>query len=260
MNRCFPLVLVGLLFCLPRWVAAGAAGALGDEREPPPRPNEELLINQVVPDIRLLTPQGPLQLSKLWQDRPLLLTLVYTRCAGICVPFLRSLQAAADRDAGAGRDYDIVVVSFDPRDTLADLEEAAEELHVHRQPGWTFATAAPADVERLSKAVMFWTRWDPASQQYDHPGLLLAIVHGHILRVLTGASVHPARFREMVAELRGRFVPSYPLPNPRIPFRCFQYRADGSFRLDWGALLLLVPGTTALGLTAWLFGFGSGRR
>jgi len=260
MSRRLSLLLFSLPLCLPRLAAGGQAGVPTGGQGPFPRPNEELLINQAVPDIPVRTPQGALRLSRLWQSRPLLLTLVYTRCTGICVPFLRSLRAAVNRDGGPGRDYDIVVLSFDPRDTRADLDEAAEELHVRQQPGWTFATAAPADVERLSKAVLFWTRWDAASQQYDHPGLVLAIVHGRVLRVLTGASVHPARFREMVAELRGRFVPSYPLPNPRIPFRCFQYRADGSFHVDWGALLLAVPGATALGLTAWLFGFSSERR
>jgi protein SCO1/2 len=203
----------------------------------------------------------PFRLAESWREKPLLLVFVFTRCAGLCSPFVASLAAAQEAVGGRGFDYRTVVVSFDPRDTEADMAELARRLGLAHAAGWTFGVAEPADLMQLSAAVGFWFQWDDARQQYDHPGLLVAVDGGRVVRLLLGTRVEPLRLQEVVRELGGELVGAYPLPG-RVLFRCFQYRPEtGGLGLDWGFALLLAPAAVALlGSVALFAAAGRGRR
>jgi len=72
---------------------AGSAAAQTDSRAEPP--DETRLLNTPVPDVWLTTAAGDrIALSTLSLTRPLVLGFVFTRCAGVCSPFLRSWRAA----------------------------------------------------------------------------------------------------------------------------------------------------------------------
>jgi hypothetical protein len=73
-----------------------------------------------------------------------------------------------------------------------------------------------------SEATGFWSKWDSLTKQYDHPGVLVAVDRGWIIRMRASAPVPPVYISEVLQELRGKFVASYPLPG-RVAFRCFQY-------------------------------------
>jgi protein SCO1 len=186
------------------------------------------------------------RLSTVWRDRPVLLTMIFARCAGVCSPFLHSLQRAAADAQGLGRDYRIVVLSFDPHDTAADMDMMAESLGVKSDSAWIFGVASPSDIRRLAAAVGFWFYWDPSLQQYDHPSLVIAVDRGRVVRMLDGAQVPSASLREVAQELRGKFVSSYALAG-KVAFRCFEYDPNRRrYSLDWGVLLMLLPATCAL--------------
>jgi protein SCO1/2 len=243
------------------WTAAAAtaASAAGPPATlPAPRagevPEEGRYVGRAVPDVLLTDARGAaVPLSRLWRQRPILLVLVFSRCSGVCTPFLTSLAAAQDAVGGAA-DYGTLVVSIDPRDTPRDMAAWGEGLGLAGRPGWSFAVAAPADVERLAAAVGFWSLWDEERRQFDHPALLVAIAGGRVVRLLVGGGgVVPARLQEVVRELRGDFVASYPLPG-KVLFRCFEYDpASGRMRLDWGFLLLLLPAGATLAATLGIF-------
>jgi protein SCO1 len=216
-------------------------------------PDEGRYANLPFPDIVAHSLQTPrLQLSDIWREKPVLLTLVFTRCAGICSPFLMSLKSAVDTIGGAGRDYRVVVLSFDPQDTPDDMAALAGHIGV-RGAGWIFGTSTAAEIERIAQSTGFWFQWDTERSQFDHPAMLVGVRDGRIARLLVGGDVLPVRLKEVVDELRGEFVPAYPLPG-RALFRCFQYDpAVRRFKPDWGFLLLLLPGCTALFGTFWVF-------
>ena len=66
--------------------------------------------------------------------------------------------------------------------------------------------------------------------------------------MFVGGSISSGRLDELVREVSGQFVASYPLPG-RVRFRCLQYDAvTGRVALDWGFALLLVP-VAGTGLT-----------
>ena len=98
------------------------------------------------------------------------------------------------------------------------------------------------DVRRLlAEATGFWFDWNEVRQQFDHPAMVAGIRDGRLVRLLVGGVVSSGRLDELVREVSGAFVASYPLPG-RIRFRCLQFdERTGLVSLDWGFALLLVP-------------------
>ncbi|MCC6590381.1 MAG: SCO family protein [Bryobacterales bacterium] len=244
--------MIALIPSLAFFVAAGIATP-----PPPPNPVEDLVLYRSVPDISVRTPAGEtLRLSQFAQGQPLLVTLVFARCSGICYPFLRSLRAAAAA-VPPTTPYRVVVLSFDERDTPKDMRAAASGLGLAADPTWLFATASPADVRTLSAATGFWFTWDPQRRQYDHPAVLLALRGGRLIRLFTGPIVSPPILGAILWELSGGFVRSYPDPRSQPAFRCFQFDpATRTLALDWGALFLITPAAFALLVAVVLFGRG----
>ena len=239
-------------------VIASLRAQTADPRDAPP--SEERLLNTAVPDISLITGAGGhVTLSQIAHGKPLLLAFVFSRCTGVCSPFLTSWRSA-DRALGQGREYSRLVLSFDPRDTAADMSMFARHHALDHHDDWTFAIADPTDVRRLAEATGFWWTWDEQQQQFDHAAMLAGIRDGRLVRLLVGGSITSARLDELVREVSGEFVRSYPLPG-RVPFRCVRYDpATGRTTLDWGFALLLIPiAATSMGTLA-MFAAGARMR
>lgn len=246
----------GLVVMWALALAAGSSTRAQPASVAPPflRPPEEgRYVGRPVPDVVLLRqPQPDLRLSELWGQKPVLLTLIFSRCAGVCSPFLRSLKGAVAKVGGAGMDYQVVVGSFDARDTPTDMTEMAAALDLDRASGWTFAALSAEDAQRFAAATGFWYQWDETIKQYDHPAMLVAIDRGRVVRLLVGNAVSPMRFEEVADQLRGKLVSLYPLPG-KVIFRCFEYRPGGELKIHWGMLILVLPGFTAACLALAIF-------
>jgi cytochrome oxidase Cu insertion factor (SCO1/SenC/PrrC family) len=221
-------------------------------REDPP--DETRLLNTPLPDVTLETTSGArIPLSAVGGGKPLVLGFVFTRCGGVCSPFLRSWRTA-DQALSRGSAIHRVVLSFDRRDTAADMKALAAHVGASNDPNWTLAIAAPDDVRRLTEATGFWFEWDHTRQQFDHPAMLAGIRNGRLVRLLVGGSISSGRLNELVREVTGEFVASYPLPG-RVRFRCVQFDpATGRVSLDWGFALLLVPVVVTAAATLVMFG------
>lgn len=223
-------------------------------------PDEAAYVYKQLPDVPVLgAGADTTRLSALWQDRPVLLVMVFSRCAGTCSPFLRSLKSAVSEAGGAGSAYRIVVLSFDQADTAADVEAMGANAGIRPNTGWVFGIAPPSDIRRLAEATGFWFRWDPTTAQYDHPSMVVAVDRGRVLRMLVGATVSGTELSEIVQEFGGKFVPAYALPG-KLAFRCFEYDpTSGRYSLDWGLLLLFLPGGFAVAATMSVFHRASSR-
>ncbi len=90
--------------------------------------------------------------------------------------------------------------------------------------------------------------------------MLAGVRDGRLVRLLVGGSIGSGRLNELVREVSGEFVASYPLPG-RVRFRCVQFDpATGRVTLDWGFALLLVPMAVAAATTLLMFGAGARRQ
>ena len=106
----------------------------------------------------------------------------------------------------AGRDFQVVVISIDPRDNPADVAAAkAKYIRAYHHPtgddGWHFLTGPQPMVQRVADTVGFPYRYEPALDQYIHPaGFVVAAPDGIISRYLLGVNPQPAELESALAD------------------------------------------------------------
>ena len=251
MNRAAAIVFIS---CLGMGTLRAQLDKVIDSASTIARPDEAAVVYQPLPDIEIELGDGSeTHLSELWAERPLMLTLVFSRCYGVCSPFLKTIRSVADDVGGTARDFDFLVLSFDSRDTTDEMKIMAETTGAAGREGWHFGIASEADIKRLTETIGFQFQWNETSQQFDHPATLVALSEkGRVVRVVTGGALSHARFREVVSELRGDFVPIYPT-EADVRFRCFEFSADGVARPSWGLLILVLPAIVSLLLAVAIF-------
>ena len=134
--------------------------------------------------------------------RPVLLTLVYYQCPMLCSQVLNGVVGGLlPLKLSAGRDFDIVTVSFDPRDTPAEATEQ-RNMYLKRygrasaEKGWHFLTGEAPAIEALTKAVGFRYAWDPKIQQYAHAsGIMMTTPDGRLSHYFYGIEYTPKDLR-----------------------------------------------------------------
>lgn len=218
-------------------------------------PDEGAVLYRRLPNAPLTLLDGrQVRLADLWTERPLLLVFVFARCTGICIPLCLSVREATEIVGGAGEEYEVVVVSFDPRETPAVMAQFLQRAGLPPQKGWQFATGEPRTLQQLVEATGFWFQRVEDTDQYDHPGMVIAVKEGRIVRVHVGANFSPATLRSFLRELRGERVLSYPLPDAKLAFRCYRYDPrTGETRVDWGMLALWLPSLLGFSSASLLF-------
>src|SRR5512133_1756164 len=217
--------------------AGGAGGPGVDERLGAVVPGELVLRDELGAPVRL----GDTL------DKPTVLALVYFRCAGICSPLLNGLTNVVERTGlRPGRDFQVLTVSFDDRDTPA-LAEAKKRnylagLSKDFPPGaFRFLTGDAATTKRLADAVGFG--FQRQGEDFIHPAVVTVLAPGgKITRYLYGISFLPFDVKMAAAEAaQGRAVPTV----SRVLQLCYSYDEAGrGYRLDlpriFGILTLLV--------------------
>jgi protein SCO1/2 len=144
-------------------------------------------------------------LRRFFAGKPVVLVLEYLRCKTFCGLTLGRLAAALGKlPLAAGRDFQVVAVSIDPRDTPAEAAgEKAKYLALYRRPaaaGWHFLTGPAPAAWRLATAIGFPYRYDPVLDQYIHPaGFVLATPDGTISRYFLEIDPTPAQLASGIA-------------------------------------------------------------
>jgi protein SCO1/2 len=135
-------------------------------------------------------------------DRPVVLSLVYFRCRILCSQVLSSLAGALRYvKFDAGKQFDVIVVSFDPDETPFDAAAAKQEyLPIYGHPGaaegWHFLTGDQSSIQALSTAVGFHFRRDPNTNQFAHAtGIMLLTPAGRVAQYYYGAKYFPSDLR-----------------------------------------------------------------
>lgn len=245
-----------LVFTAALPTGSGVAGSATGTFEPSVSVirEESRLVGRAVPDIPLTLSDGRrVHLSQLWRERPLLMTLYYRRCPGICTPFLEWVRDAIQGVGGLGSDYQVLALTFDDTETVSDLRAQAQVLGLTDTPHWSFAVATRQDVAQLAARLDYKYRLDPRTQEFDHDSLLVGIDGGRVVRALLGTPTAKQRLRELIWEMRGRFVSIYRLPG-RTLLSCLSFDPlSGKIRFDWGLLLLVLPAVVAVSLALLTF-------
>jgi protein SCO1 len=177
------------------------------ERLPPQLGNigiEQRLNQQVPLDLQFRDESGAsVRLRDYFQSgRPVVLSLVYYRCQILCSQVLSSLAGALRYvKFDAGRDFEVLTVSFDPAETPEMATEAkAKYLSIYGHPGavegWHFLTGEQASIHALSDAVGFHYYWDKGTNQFAHAtGIMLLTPDGRVSQYYYGARYFPSDLR-----------------------------------------------------------------
>ena len=88
------------------------------------------------------------------RDRIVLLNVMYTVCSNICTPAMRNLIEARRLLGDAAKHIHFVSMSLTPLTDTPKALRAYRDLHGVGSD-WTFLTGAPANVERVQRALGF---------------------------------------------------------------------------------------------------------
>lgn len=126
--------------------------------------------------------------------RPVILSLVYFNCAMLCSQVLAEMAHTIRRlKFDAGKQFEVVTVSFDPRETPQMAAAARSKyLSLYGRPGtqngWRFLTGDQSSITALSDAVGFHYRWDPRTKQFAHAtGIMVLTPEGRVAQYYYGA-------------------------------------------------------------------------
>jgi protein SCO1 len=218
------IIFIIILVLLPLIINA-------DEEKKSPVGIDEKLGQKVPGDITLFDETGkPVKIADFTNGKPVILTLVYYRCPGICSPLLTELAHIVDKlDLIIGKDYNIVTVSFN---TAEDYIMAAEKkknyfgLMKIKKPGendWRFLTADSLNVARITDAVGF--RYIKQGNDFVHAGALTMLSPElKITRYLYGADFLTFDVKMGLMEASEGRIGS---PISKIAKLCYSYDVEG---------------------------------
>ena len=158
-------------------------------------------LNQQIPlDLSFVDDHGqPVQLRQYFGSKPVIMMLVYYQCPMLCTQVLNGFTGAMNGIVrfNIGREFNVVTVSIDPRDTAQDAAAAKKRyLQRYRRPeaeqGWHFLTGKKDQIDALAQAVGFRYAWDPEIKQYAHAsGIMLLTPQGRLAQYYYGIEYAP---------------------------------------------------------------------
>jgi protein SCO1/2 len=166
-------------------------------------------------------------LDEYFGRKPVILVLAYYRCPMLCTVTLNGLaQSMRHLPFDVGREFNVVTVSFDPRETPT-LAAAKKKNYVadYGRPGaaegWHFLTGKPEAIRRLTDAVGFRYIYDAKQDQYIHTaGIILATPRGKISRYFYGIQFPARDLRLGLVEASSDMIGS---PTDQVLLYCFHY-------------------------------------
>ncbi|MEM9825786.1 MAG: SCO family protein [Planctomycetota bacterium] len=140
-------------------------------------------IGEMIPlGLELTTSEGDRVKTARFFDgtKPTIVTLNYSNCPMLCSLQLNGLvRSLRDLDLQVGKDFNILTVSIDPKETTAKAAETKGNYVAQlssAQPdadeGWTFCTTSQPVINELADRLGFRYTYDRASGEYYHATML----------------------------------------------------------------------------------------
>jgi protein SCO1 len=201
------------------------------------------------------------RLGDYFGDRPVVLAFVYYECPMLCTQVLNGLtNSLMVLDETVGREFDVVAVSFDPRETPV-LASGKKRINLdrYRRPesaaGWHFLTGEEPSIKALTAAAGFNYTWDERTQQFAHPsGIVVATPDGRVSRYFFGIDYAPRDVKfALIESSAGRIGSAI----DRLLLYCYHYDpstgsygfvAMGAVRIGAAVTLLALMGFVVISI------------
>lgn len=196
----------------------------------------------------------------LTHGRPTLLSLVYFNCPSLCNLHLNKvLEALKQLSLVAGKDYEVLAVSFDPKEKP---ELAAAKKFTYQEEfqfpengkGIHFLTGDESSVKTLADSIGFKYKWDDNAKEWAHASAAVLLTpDGVISRYLHGVYFEPKTFRLSIVEAsRGTVGDAV----DSVMLFCFRYDPKSSKYAPYAFRLMQVGAAiVALAMLLWLLPF-----
>ena len=200
-------------------------------------------------------------------NKPAVLVMAYYTCPMLCNLVLNGVSdAVGGMPLEPGKDYRILTVSIDPRDSVA-LAAAKKQNYLTdldrkgADTGWTFFVTSADESKRLADAIGFKYYYVEDRKEYAHPAVITVLSPaGVVSRYLYGIEFNPRDLRLALLEAsEGKIGTTI----DRILLYCYHYDPDaGGYTLlafnvmKLGGVMTLV----VLGLFLGIFWFRESRR
>lgn len=165
-----------------------------------------------------------------FRGKPVVLTLAYYTCPMLCTLVQNGLTGSLKAlQLEPGRDFEVVVVSFDPRDTPERAAaKKAEAVSRYGRPetaaGWHYLTGSQESIRALTSAVGFRYAFDEKTQEFAHAtGLVVVTPDGRLGRYLYGIEFSPRDLRLALVEASDGKIGGFA---DQVLLLCFHYDAS----------------------------------
>lgn len=201
---------------------------------------------------------SPVTLQKYFDGKPVILSLVYFNCPLMCPEVLSGVTKAVNlMKLQPGKDYRLLTVSFDPKDTppSALQERAVQQQHLESLGAgrdWHFLTGNEASIQQLTRALGFRYKWDSHTQQFYHAtGIIVLTPQGKISKYFYGIEYNPTDLRFGLIQASNNQIGTVV---DQILLFCCRYNATtGRYDYFVGRILSLAGAATIVILGSFLF-------
>jgi protein SCO1/2 len=164
---------------------------------------EQHLNQQIPPELTFHDETGKtVSLGDYFGRKPLILNLVYYNCQMLCGEVLSGLTSTLRvLKFDVGREFDVITVSFDPRETPQIAAEKKKQFLERygrngAKQGWHFLTGRQDAITELTKAAGFQYEYDARTNQYAHTTAIMVLTpRGKIAQYYYGVEYAPKDLR-----------------------------------------------------------------
>jgi len=262
--RCLAALLSGLLlWAMAAWGQGMTQGIVSPPANlrPPGLKHvgiEQHLNQQIPPHLFFRDESGkPVELADYFGRKPLILNLVYYQCPMLCGEVLSGLESALRiLKFDVGREFDVLTVSFDPKETpeMAAAKKA-ELLKRYGRPGaaagWHFLTGTQVAIDALTQSAGFEYEYDPQTQQFAHATAILVLTpQGRIAQYYYGVEFAPRDLRLGLVQASENKIGSVA---DQVLLYCYHYDPDqGKYGAIISRILKLAAAATIVLLGTFL--------
>jgi protein SCO1/2 len=217
-------------------------------------------LNEQIPlDLTFKNESGKdIKLKEYFGKKPVILALVYYECPMLCTLVLNGLVKSLRVLAfNVGQEFDIVTVSFNPKET-AELARVKKEEYLKTysrsgaSEGWHFLTGNEETIKKLTESVGFQYVYDPKLKQYAHAsGIVVLTPEGKRARYFYGVEYSPRDLKWALMEASNGKIGSRV---DQLLLLCYHYDPlTGKYGLAIMRVIRLAGSATVLSLGTFIF-------
>jgi len=220
---------------------------------------QQNLNQQIPPDLAFTDDLGrPVRIGDYFGNKPLILNLVYFTCPMLCGEELNGLESALRvLKFGVGKEFDVITVSFDPKDTPEAAARKKSEIlqrynRTGAEQGWHFLVGQQDSIDKIAKAAGFQYEYDSATGQFAHTTAIMVLTpEGKIAQYYYGIDYPPNDLRLALVDASRKRIGNLV---DQVLLYCYHYDPEkGKYSATILRILRLAGVATLLGLGTLFF-------